>query len=65
LNKQTLAVIAGAIVLLVVAIVGAIAFTGGSESDPSGPGMTMPDGSTMPSGQMTTGMTMTNGETMP
>ena len=66
MNKQTLAVIAGAIVLFVVAVVGAIAFTGGSESDPSGPVMTMPGGSTMPADEMTTDqMTMTDGETMP
>ncbi|HLG08367.1 MAG TPA: hypothetical protein VI409_06830 [Gaiellaceae bacterium] len=62
MNKQTLAVIAGAIVLFTVAVVGAMAFTGGSGT----PMMTMPDGSTMPVDQMTTegAMTMEDGSTM-
>jgi hypothetical protein len=34
-NKQTLAVIAGAIVLFAVAVIGAMAFTGG-DSNPGG-----------------------------
>ena len=64
MNKQTLAVIVGAIVLLGLGIVGAMAFTGsgGSES----PIMTMPDGGTMPSDQMSsTGgtQTMEDGQT--
>ena len=70
MNKQTLAVIVGAAVLLVVGIVGAMAFTGG---DSGSPVMTMSDGSTMPADQMTTDgemttdgmMTMDDGSTMP
>lgn len=63
MNKQTLAVVVGAAVLLVAGIVGAMAFT----SDSGGPVMTMPDGSTMPADQMTTEdmMTMDDGSTMP
>lgn len=45
MSRQTLAVIAGAIVLFVVAVVGAMAFTGGSDS--GGNIHTMPGGSTM------------------
>ena len=62
MNKQTLAVIVGAIVLLGLGIVGAMAFTGSSDS----PVMTMPDGGTMRSDQMssTGGMqTMQDGQT--
>ena len=51
MSKQTLVVIVGAIVLFGLGIVGAIAFTGSSGSD--SPIMTMPDGTTMPSDQMT------------
>ena len=51
MNKQTLVVVIGAIVLLGLGIVGAMAFTGSSGSD--SPIMTMPGGSTMPSDQMT------------
>ena len=52
MNKQTLVVVIGAIVLLGLGIVGAMAFTGSSGSD--SPVMTMPTGSTMPSDQTTT-----------
>lgn len=63
MNKQTLAVIVGAIVLFAAAVIGAMAFTGGDSGTPV---MTMPDGSTMPTDQMTTGgtMTMEDGSTM-
>ncbi|MEK7424320.1 MAG: hypothetical protein AAB131_10825 [Actinomycetota bacterium] len=63
MNKQTLAVIVGAIVLFAVAVISAMAFTGGDSGTPI---MTMPDGSTMPTDQMTTGgtMTMEDGSTM-
>lgn len=50
MNKQTLVVIIGAVILLGLGIFGAIAFTGNNDSAPS---MIMPDGSTMPSDQMT------------
>lgn len=65
MNKQTLVVVIGAIVLLGLGIFGAMAFTGGGDS--GSPVMTMPDGTTMPSDQMTsTGgtQTMEDGETM-
>ena len=64
MNRQTIAVIVGAVVLFVVAVAGAIAFTGGDDSDM--PMMTMPDGSTMPADQMTNDgmMTMEDGSTM-
>ena len=65
MNKQTLTVVIGAIVLLGLGVFGAMAFTG--SSDNGSPVMTMPDGSTMPSDQMTsTGgeQTMEDGETM-
>lgn len=63
MNKQTLAIVVGAIVLFVVAVVGAMAFTGGDSGTPI---MTMPDGSTMPADEMTTDgtMTMDDGSTM-
>lgn len=63
MSKQVLAVAAAAVVLFVVAVVGAMAFTGGSDS--SGNVHTMPDGSMM-TGQMTTdGMhTMDDGSMM-
>ena len=50
MNKQTLVVIVGAVLLLGVGVFGALAFTGG---DTGTPVMTMPDGWTMPSDQMT------------
>lgn len=59
MSKQNLAIIVGAIVLFVVAVVGAMAFTGGDSGTPV---MTMSDGSTMPTDQMTTGGTMTMGD---
>lgn len=64
MSKQTLVVILGAIILFTVAVVGAVAFGGGGDS--GDPMMTMPDGSTMPAGQMTTGgtQTMDDGSTM-
>lgn len=46
MNKQTLAVIAGAIVLFAAAVVGAMAFTG-DDSKSGGNVHTMQDGSTM------------------
>ena len=62
-NKQTLVVIVGAIILLGVGVFGALAFTGGDSGTPM---MTMPDGSTMPSNQMTDNgiHTMTDGSMM-
>lgn len=50
MTRQTLVISAAAVVLFVAAVVGAMAFTGGDSS----PTMTMPDGSTMPTDQMTT-----------
>ena len=51
MSRQTLAVIVGAIVLFVVAVVGAMAFTGGDSS--SGDNVhTMQDGSTMSGDEM-------------
>lgn len=47
MTKQTLAVIIGAIVLFAVAVIGAMAFTGGGDSNPGGNMHTMQDGSTM------------------
>jgi hypothetical protein len=44
MNKQMIAVVIAAVVLFVIAVIGALAFTGGSEAHPI---MTMPDGSTM------------------
>ena len=62
-SKQTLVVIVGAIILLGVGVFGALAFTGGDSGTPM---MTMPDGSTMPSTQMTDNgtHTMTDGSMM-
>jgi hypothetical protein len=52
MNRTTLAVIVGAIVLFVVAVVGAMAFTGG---EPSGDNVhTMQDGSMMSDDEMDT-----------
>ncbi len=51
MNKQTLVVVVGAIILLGVGVFGALAFTGGDTGTPM---MTMPDGSTMPGEQMMT-----------
>lgn len=50
MSKQTLVVIVGAIVLLGLAVFGAIAYTGGDDSAT----MTMPDGSTMSAADMPT-----------
>lgn len=63
MNKQTLAIVVGAIVLFVVAVVGTMAFTGGDSGTPM---MTMPDGSTMPADEMSDEgtMTMEDGSTM-
>jgi len=58
MNKQTIAVIVGAVVLFAVALVGALAFTGGGDA---GYVHTMPNGQTM-TGQM---HTMSDGEQMP
>jgi hypothetical protein len=44
MNKQTIAVVVGAVGLFVVAVIGALAFTGGGEAHPV---MTMPNGETM------------------
>ena len=68
MNKQTLIVVIAAVTLLFVGIVGAMAFTGSDSDMPMGGLHTMPDGSTMPGGQMgsTDGMhTMSDGTTMP
>ena len=64
MSKQNLAILAGAIVLFAVAVIGAMAFSGGDSGTPM---MRMPDGSTMPADQMTTDddMTMEDGSTMP
>lgn len=63
MSKQNLAIIVGAVVLFAVAVIAATAFSGGGGSEPV---MTMPDGSTMPSDEITTGgtMTMEDGSTM-
>ena len=58
LNKQVIIVVVAAIVLFGVALVGALAFTGKSNS--GGNGHTMPDGQTM----ATPMRTMDNGDTM-
>ena len=50
MNRQTLAVVVGAIVILALGIFGAMAYTGGS--DDGRPMMTMEDGSTMPDDDM-------------
>lgn len=68
MNKQTLIVVIAAVALLFVGIAGAVAFTGSDSNMPMGGVHTMPDGSTMPGGQMgsTDGMhTMPDGTTMP
>ena len=49
MNKQTLIVVVGAVILLGVGVFGALAFTGGNSGKPM---MTMPNGSTMPSDEM-------------
>ncbi len=59
MNKQTVIVVAAAIVLFAVALGGALALTGGSKSD-NGPHM-MPNGQTMTAPMHT----MSDGETMP
>ena len=71
MNKQTIAVIVGAVVLFAVAVVGALAFTGGDSG--AGSVHTMSNGQMMsgathaPSGMgsMMGGHTMTDGEMMP
>lgn len=64
MQKQTLVVIVGAIILLGLGVFGAMAFTG--QSDSGTPMMTMPDGSIMPVDQMGTGgvHTMEDGQIM-
>lgn len=63
MSRQNLAITLGAIVLFVVAVLGATAFSGGGgEGGP--PTMTMPDGSTMPV-ETEPSDTMQSGETMP
>ena len=64
MNKQVIIVVVAAIVLFGVALVGALAFTGNSNS--GGNGHTMPGGQTMtaPMHTMNNGDTMT-GMTMP
>lgn len=65
MNRQTVAIVVGAIVLFAVAVISATAFNSGGDSGT--PVMTMPDGSTMPADQMTTTtttMTMKDGSTM-
>lgn len=65
MNKQTLVVVIGAIVLLGLGVFGAMAFTGSSSS--GSPVMTMDDGTIMPSDQMTSTQgthTMEDGGTM-
>jgi hypothetical protein len=57
MSKQTIAVIVGALVLFVVAVVGAMAFTGNSDS--GGNIHTMPGGATM-TDEMTTDGSMTD-----
>lgn len=61
MTKQTLAVLAGAIVLFAVAVIGALAFTGSESSGGSGNVRTMPQGQTM-TGPL---QTMENDQTMP
>ena len=61
MNKQTLAVIAGAIVLFAVAVIGTMAFTGSESGD--GNVHTMPQGQTMTgveNDQMMPGMSRTS-----
>lgn len=60
MSKQTLAVAAGAVLLFLVAVFGVMTLTGGGSSTP--PAMTMPDGSTMPAGQMTSSNGTDNGQ---
>lgn len=56
MNKQTLAIVLGAVVLFAIGVFGALAFTGGD----SGDGMhTMPGGTTM-TGPMTDDMDTTD-----
>ena len=63
MNKQTLALVVVAVVVFLVGLIGAIAFTG--EDSSGGNVHTMPNGETMTE-QMTTGAdhTMPGGETM-
>lgn len=66
MSRQTLAVLAGAVVALALGVFGALAFTGGGSS-PGGAVHTMPDGATMTGPMSTTGVgvhTMEDGSTM-
>ena len=65
MNKQTFAVIAAAIALFAIAVFGAMAYTGGDESNP-GNVHTMQDGETMTEPMTTTGgmHTMEDGSMM-
>lgn len=62
MSKQTLAVAAGAVLLFLVAVFGVMALTGGGGSGSTPPAMTMPDGSTMPAGQMSSSNGTDNGQ---
>lgn len=63
MDRQTMVIVVGAIVLLALGGFGAMAYTDGGNDSPM---MTMQDGSTMPTGQMTGGMhTMEDGSQMP
>jgi hypothetical protein len=66
MGRQTIVIVVGAVVLFVVGVFGAMAFTG-SDSGSGGNGHRMPDGSTMTDPMSTTDPThtMTDGETMP
>jgi amino acid transporter len=65
-NKQTLVVVVGAVVILGLGILGAVAFTGDTDASPM---MTMEDGSTMPTDEMSdtseSDETMTNMDMTP
>lgn len=68
MNKQIIVIGIAAVVLLFAGILGAMAFTSSDSDMPMGGLHTMPDGSTMPGGQMgsTDGMhTMSDGTKMP
>jgi hypothetical protein len=58
-NRHILVIVAAAVAIFAIGIVGALAFTGGDSDEPM---MTMPDGSTMPSAQMSTTATHTMGD---
>lgn len=57
MNKQTVAIAVGAVVLFVIAIIGAMAFTGGGSGGDNG--------HTMPGGQTMTGTMPMTTETTP